>query len=66
MRVLITNNTLQDRAGSELYARDVACRLRELGHEVAAFSTQLGAVADELAAAGVAVVDDLGRLPFQP
>lgn len=66
MRVLITNNTLKDRAGSELYARDVACRLREMGHEVAAFSTRLGAVADELAAAGVAVVDDLERLPFQP
>ena len=66
MRVLFTNNTLQDRAGTELYVRDVACRLRELGHEVAAFSTQLGAVAGELQTAGVAVVADLGRLPFQP
>ena len=66
MRVLITNNTLRERAGSELYVRDVACRLHELGHEVVAFSTQLGAVADELQAAGVMVVDDLGRLPFQP
>lgn len=66
MRVLITNNTLSFRAGTELYVRDVACRLRELGHEVAAFSTLLGAVAAELRAAGVAVVDDLGRLPFRP
>jgi hypothetical protein len=66
MRILITNNTLQHRAGSELYVRDVAGRLRELGHEVAAFSTRLGAVADELAEAGVTVVDGLERLPFQP
>ena len=66
MRVLITNNTLSQRAGTELYVRDVASRLRELGHEVVAFSTQLGPVAEELLAAGVAVVDDLEKLPFQP
>ncbi len=66
MRILITNNTLLHRSGSELYARDVACRLRELGHEVAAFSTQIGAVADDLVAGGVTVVDDLSRLPFRP
>ncbi|MEI9865374.1 MAG: glycosyltransferase [Limisphaerales bacterium] len=66
MRILITNNTLQHRSGSELYARDVACRLRELGHEVVAFSTQIGAVADDMVAGGVVVVDNLSRLPFQP
>ena len=66
MRVLITNNTLDWRAGSELYVRDVALGLLRRGHQPVAFSTRLGAVAEELRAATVPVVDDLGRLAVPP
>lgn len=66
MRILITNNTLNARMGTEMYVRDLALRLRALGHEPAAWSTGLGEVADELRSNGVPVTDDLARLPFQP
>lgn len=33
MRILLTNNTLGLRAGSELYVRDVALALLSRGHE---------------------------------
>lgn len=66
MRVLITNNTLASRAGSELYALDVARRLKELGHEVAAYSPRLGLVAEEFRQLGIPVVAELSGLPFVP
>ena len=66
MRVLITNNTLDWRAGSELYVRDVAVGLLRRGHQPVAFSTRLGAVAEDLRAATVPVVDDPARLAEPP
>lgn len=66
MRVLLTNNTLGARAGSELYLRDVAVELMRRGHRPVAYSTSLGAVADELQAATVPVIrslDCLGEVP---
>jgi hypothetical protein len=66
VRVLITNNTLDWRAGSELYVRDVAVGLLRRGHQPVAFSTRLGAVADELRAATIPVVDDPARLAEPP
>ncbi|MDX6382825.1 MAG: hypothetical protein QOK48_398 [Blastocatellia bacterium] len=60
MRVLITNNSLANRAGTELYVRDVATGLIDRGYEVTAYSTELGDVARELIAAGVTVTTDLG------
>lgn len=42
MRVLITNNTLAGRAGSELYVRDLALALLRRGHTPLAYSTNLG------------------------
>src|SRR4051812_7135144 len=59
LRVLIANHTLGPRAGSELYARDVALALLARGHRPVAYSTHLGPVADELRRATVPVVDDL-------
>ncbi|TLD71053.1 glycosyltransferase family 4 protein [Phragmitibacter flavus] len=61
MRILITNNTLDERAGTELYVRDVAFALRAMGHEPVCFSMKLGEVAAELEAGGVRVVTDLAR-----
>lgn len=66
LRVLFTNNTLAEPAGTELSLHDAALALRARGHEVAAFSTQHGTVAGRLAASGVAVLDDLEKLPWQP
>ena len=66
MRVLITNNSLAERAGSELYVRDVATALVVRGHRPVAFSTRLGAVAEDLRRASVPVVSDLANLAEPP
>jgi hypothetical protein len=61
VRVLITNNTLAARAGSELYVRDLALALLARGHQPIAYSRRLGEVAAEIRRATVPVVDDLRR-----
>lgn len=66
LRVLITNNTLDQRAGSELYVRDLAVALLARGHSPVACSTMLGDVADELRAATIPVVDHPGALRVPP
>lgn len=66
LRVLITNWNLADRAGSELYVRDVATGLLERGHTPVVYSPVLGAVAQELREATIPVVDDLGALGTPP
>jgi len=66
LRVLLTNNTLDYRAGSELYIYDVAVELQKRGHQPIAFSTMLGPVAERLRAATVPVVDDLARITTPP
>lgn len=65
-RILITNNTLGPRAGSEMYVRDVAFALLKEGWQPMAFSTELGAVAEELRSLTIPVVSDLSRLPGRP
>jgi hypothetical protein len=64
--VLLTNNTLAGRAGSELYVRDVALALKERGHHPVAYSTILGEVAQDIREAGIEVVDDLEALSCVP
>ena len=66
LRILITNNTLAGRAGSELYVRDTATELLKRGHAPVAYSTALGEVARELQAAAIPVVDDLNDLTETP
>ena len=66
LTVLITNNTLAERAGTELYVRDVALELVKRGHSPIAYSTVLGDVARELEKANVPVVDDLRNLAVVP
>jgi len=66
MRVLLTNNTLSVRAGSELYVRDVAIELMRRGHHPVAYSTILGPVADELRTATVPVIRTLEALGEPP
>ena len=66
MRVLITNNTLDNRAGSEVYVRDLALALLRRGHNPVAYSTRLGMVANELREATIPVIDDLRLLTAVP
>jgi hypothetical protein len=66
VRILLTNNTLDDRAGTELYVRDVATALLARGHSPIAYSTRLGAVAEDLRSATVPVVSRLDGLGEPP
>jgi Glycosyltransferase Family 4 len=66
LTVLITNNTLANRAGSELYVRDIATALLKRGHTPIAFSTVLGEVARELREATIPVIDSLDALTSPP
>ena len=66
LRVLLTNNTLGARAGSELYVRDLATALLARGHTPIAYSTDLGEVAEALRLATIPVVDDLSKIAEPP
>ena len=66
MRILLTNNTLARRAGTELYIRDLAMELMRRGHRPVAYSTELGEVAEELRAATVPVMSSLESLGEAP
>lgn len=66
LRVLITNNTLAARCGTELYVRDLASALLRRGHTPIAYSTLLGEVAHELRTLTIPVIDDLNRLATPP
>jgi glycosyl transferase family 4 len=66
MRILLTNSTLADRSGSELYVRDVAIALRRRGHDPVAYSPLLGEVAEDLRAATIPVTNDLRSIRVAP
>ena len=66
MRVLLTNRSLDQRAGSELYLFELATRLLARGHSPVAFSPRLGRVAAALREATIPVVDDLGAIGEPP
>lgn len=62
LRILLTNDALADRGGSDLYVRDVATALLERGHRP--FGPLHGTVADELRLATIPVIDNgLGEVP---
>lgn len=66
LQILITNNWLAARAGTELYVRDIATALLRRGHRPVAFSMVLGEVAEELRSLTVPVIDDLRSLSSPP
>jgi glycosyltransferase involved in cell wall biosynthesis len=66
LSILLTNNTLSGRHGTETYVRDVALALLRRGHRPVAYSRVLGAVADDLRRATVPVIDDIARLGEPP
>jgi len=66
LKILITNNTLAEYAGSELYVRDLALSLRNRGHRPVAYSQILGRLSEELQGAGIPVIGDLKSLTIIP
>jgi hypothetical protein len=66
LRVLITNHTLAERTGTELYVRDLALGLLARGHTPVVFTTRVGKLGRELRAATVPVVEDLHQVAAAP
>ena len=66
LRILLTNNTLALRAGSELFLSDVAQGLLRRGHLPVAYSTTLGELGEELQQKTIPVIDDLNALQEPP
>jgi hypothetical protein len=66
LNILITNHNLCERAGSELYVRDLATALLARGHRPVVYSPTLGRVALEIRSASVPVIDDLAGLAASP
>jgi hypothetical protein len=66
LRVLLTNHTLADRGGSDLYVRDVSRALLARGHRPVVYSPVFGTVVDDLRLATVPVVDDLDKIGETP
>jgi hypothetical protein len=66
LRILLTNRSLDQRAGSELYLFELATRLLARGHSPVAYSPRLGRVAAALRSATIPVVDDLGAVGEPP
>ena len=64
--VLITNTALANRAGSELYVRDLAVELHRRGHKPLVYSPRLGGVAQEIRLATIPVVDNLDSIGSAP
>ena len=64
MKILITNRKMTSPWGSELYVRDLATELLRRGHRPMVYTSELGAVADEMINATIAVSDNIGRSFF--
>jgi hypothetical protein len=66
MRILISNNSLSRRAGTEMVVWELAQAFRARGHEVAAYSSELGEMAGLIRESHVAVINDPRTCPFNP
>ena len=66
LRVLITNHSLRERAGTEMYAFDLARGLLSLGHSPVLYSPRPGALAERIRRETVPVVEDLDHLGAPP
>lgn len=66
LRILLTNNTLAHRAGSEMFLYEVARGLLRRGHLPVAYSTTLGELAEEFQRSTIPVINDLNSLQEPP
>jgi glycosyl transferase family 4 len=66
VRVLITHRSLENRAGSEVFVRDVAGGLRARDHSPVVYSPILGEIGAEIRRLTVPVIDDLAKISTPP
>lgn len=66
MKVLIVNERLSKRTGTEIVTRDLALGLANRRHEVEVLTGQKGRLAKEVEAAGINVATAVGRIGFSP
>gem|GEM_PF-2652153 len=58
MRILITNNTFDLRAGTELFCRDFVLALKKRGHQVVLYSSHVGNSGTDFRKLGLRVISD--------
>jgi hypothetical protein len=66
LKVLITNHSLRERTGAEMYTYDLARGLLALGHRPVLYSPRPGALAARIRFETVPVLDDLERMESPP
>jgi len=66
MRILITNERIDQRAGSDLFCRDLARGLQSRGHFVIAYGSDKRQLERMLERDSIPVVVNLEKLPFRP
>jgi hypothetical protein len=66
MNILITNCTLDSRSGTTIVVKDLSYYLKMIGHKVAIYSPQCGALAEEIRSMGIEVVEEIAKLQLQP
>ena len=66
LRIVIANDRLRRRSGTEIVTRDLAYGLRARGLDVAVFTEKTGAIADEVCEAGAIVTTSARSLPWRP
>jgi hypothetical protein len=66
MRLVVFTSRLSGQTGGEVNVRQWALGLKARGHQVIAYAPVLGALAEEIRAGAVAVVDDPGAITDRP
>ena len=66
MKILFTNIQLDHRTGTEIVTRDLALGMQRRGHDVAVYTPHPGALAQELIADGLPVVNSIDHVAFAP
>jgi len=66
MKILIVNERLAKRTGTEIVSRDFGLGLASRGIDVTILTPERGAMAEEVEAAGVPVCSDPASVPFTP
>ncbi len=64
--ILITNQQLSTRSGTELYVMDLARSLQSLGHRPIVFASKTGALAESLVRQSIPVLDNLRDIAVEP
>lgn len=66
MRILISNQQVSGRTGTETLTVNLAHILKKLGHEPCVYSPNLGETAMEIRHYGIPIIDDIDQLAVKP